>query len=1003
MRPAAQPATLSGRAEEGAGLLEVVRAGLEGSPRAVLVHGEAGIGKTTLVRSVCEQVKVEGAQVLWGQCLRFGAVEAMYHPLVLALEGWLGEADDAERASLIEAVPGAALILPSLGASPADGASSLMMVVDALVSRVIARGPTVLVVDDVQWADPATWDALSYLVAGFARQRLALVTTHRDEATISDHFEHWLGNVRRLPGTEELELTRLGQESTADQIAALLGHTPSPRLAQQVYDRSQGNPYFSELLVRRGDLGSPELPEDLPDELNRALLDAWRGMSVPAREITRVLAIAGRPIDLRSLSAVAGEIGFSDITSVHEALDAGVVVLGDEGVWFRHPLLAGVLAETYLSGEAAPVHAAWAAHLEALSADGVDELRRLGDVASHHESAGEGAAAFGALLQGADLAEQLGARREAADWLARAADLWEVGADASDSDGRAQLLERAGRAYERVGRSFDGYRLYCSARDLVSPERDPLWASRLTVLVAKGTFDHGQTREPPFAEMERAVELSRAEPDSREYAAALAAYADVLHWAHRIDEAHQVADEAIAAAERSGSSVAVSWAYGTRAELWWETDLHQAELDAAVCWERAHASGDPFAIGDAHSMRYGLSCASGDLRRAHEHARDMYEVWVPYGLTVVASLALVDVLLAMGNLVEAEGILRAGLSTTASPTKEAAIRLQAGVLAARRGESEAARGHLTRAREIRPYLEERPECEAAEPMAEMLLAEDDPAGALEFIERVLPWNRGDPRVLDELVMLGARATAELVQRSSDDRDEAAVRRHRNALTRLMNTRATLPGSAFQPSGPEDTVQLARAALFAAEVGRAEGVEDQVGLWREAVAACATAGLGWEEQTGSWRLAAALIESGTVGTEAAELLRGVHDYAAQQNAGLLEARVEELAASARISLAMPRLPPSEAVPAAFSALTARETEVLAHLVANRTNAEIAETLFISEKTVSVHVSNLLRKTDTASRREVAALARRVGWGTGGQDEHSVHLGERMTSAVPAILR
>ena len=111
-------ATLSGRAGERATLLDVVRAGLEGSPRAVLVHGEAGIGKTVLVRSVCEEVTGEGAQVLWGQSLRFGAVEAMYHPLVLALEGWLGEADDAERASVVEAVPGAALILPSLGARP---------------------------------------------------------------------------------------------------------------------------------------------------------------------------------------------------------------------------------------------------------------------------------------------------------------------------------------------------------------------------------------------------------------------------------------------------------------------------------------------------------------------------------------------------------------------------------------------------------------------------------------------------------------------------------------------------------------------------------------------------------------------------------------------------------------------------------------------------------------------------------------------------------------------
>ena len=159
-----------------------------------------------------------------------------------------------------------------------------------------------------------------------------------------------------------------------------------------------------------------------------------------------------------------------------------------------------------------------------------------------------------------------------------------------------------------------------------------------------------------------------------------------------------------------------------------------------------------------------------------------------------------------------------------------------------------------------------------------------------------------------------------------------------------------------------------------------GVDDQIGPWREAVAACAQAGLGWEQQVSSWRLAFALIESGASRTEAAEILRGVHEYAVRQGAAPLQGRVEELAASARISLTSPRVPSAATVPAAFSGLTAREAEVLAHLVANRTNAEIAGALFISEKTVSVHVSNLLRKTATASRREVAALARRVGWGT-----------------------
>jgi DNA-binding CsgD family transcriptional regulator len=142
-------------------------------------------------------------------------------------------------------------------------------------------------------------------------------------------------------------------------------------------------------------------------------------------------------------------------------------------------------------------------------------------------------------------------------------------------------------------------------------------------------------------------------------------------------------------------------------------------------------------------------------------------------------------------------------------------------------------------------------------------------------------------------------------------------------------------------------------------------------------------MGWEQQVSSWRLAAALVASGASGTEVAQLLRGVHEYATRQGADPLRARVEELAGSARMSLAKPSLPSSsQSVPTAFTGLTGRENEVLAHLVANRTNAEIAEALFISEKTVSVHVSNLLRKTATGSRHEVAALARRVGWGTGG---------------------
>ena len=309
-----------------------------------------------------------------------------------------------------------------------------------------------------------------------------------------------------------LLLTRLDKDATEDQITELLGRPPSPLLVEQVYERSRGNPYFSELLVRRGDLASAALPDDLPDELSQALLDAWRSMSAAAREIARILAIAGRPTDLESLDAVAGEIGVANVASVREAVDAGVIVLGNDGAWFRHPLLAGVLAESYLPREAAPVHAAWASHLTSFSADGVDELRRLGDLATHHECAGDAAAAFRALLEGVDLARGSAAlARPQTCWSG--ADLWKRGANVTDVVGHARLLERVGDACLDVGRVMEGYRLMGSARDLVPPEDHPVWAAAHRT-GGEDRLRLGRDPGPSSPAIERFVEVSRAEPDS---------------------------------------------------------------------------------------------------------------------------------------------------------------------------------------------------------------------------------------------------------------------------------------------------------------------------------------------------------------------------------------------------------------------------------------------------------------------------------------------------------
>jgi DNA-binding NarL/FixJ family response regulator len=131
----------------------------------------------------------------------------------------------------------------------------------------------------------------------------------------------------------------------------------------------------------------------------------------------------------------------------------------------------------------------------------------------------------------------------------------------------------------------------------------------------------------------------------------------------------------------------------------------------------------------------------------------------------------------------------------------------------------------------------------------------------------------------------------------------------------------------------------------------------------------------------WRWAQALLSEGAVKSAVAEPLRLAHRTALELGAEPLVKSTEQLASIARIRLDEPGGTQSEkhqaGLPEALAALTSREREVLGHLVAGRTNAEIARDLFISDKTVSAHVTNVLRKTGTASRIEAASLALRLG--------------------------
>ncbi len=990
MEPVIGRPVISGRVAERARLIALVQAAIDGRPGALLLHGEAGVGKTTLVRSVVDEVRNSRVQVLWGGGQLWDAADALFLPITMALSGWLREADPADRDRVLEGLAGVGALLPAMAANAHSSADATaparpVAVLDAVVSRILEVGPVLFVVDDVQWADPASRAALAYLITGFSHQRLAIVTTHRDEdAGGVDGFRTWVADMRRMPSVSVLRLDRLDRDATSAQVASLLGANPRSDLVDEVYERSQGNAYLTEMLVSSLDAGSVALPDGLPAELSEALLAAWRRLGATARARSRLLAVAGGPTTIAAIREVRVDTDGDDtlVEDVHEAVDAGILVVEGEQVWFRHPLLADVLMGTYLPGEAAPVHAAWARVLSHAAAEGIDEVRRQSALALHCQAAGDARGAFDASMRAAYLAEQHRELGEAARNLVRAAALWDDGApEPADTAALAALLERGGAICYRADQGVQAHALVARALEVVDERADPLCASRLLVEWTDLEWELGKTNTHLVDHAARAVELAASAPDSPEYAEALVRLSNVLALSSRQEEAATVVEEAVIVAQRCGSAKALALALGARAITRADVDLADQDTERAL--GLAQESGDDLCLMWTYVARGNHLMRTGALVELISLNREAMKHAVEHGRGAAASRHLADTLLFVGDLPNAAEVLREGLSRTTKAMDTAGLRLCAAVLASRRGDQHLAEMHRARAYEVMPSLEQRVGAASAVALAEILLANSEPEAALRLVLATMPAAASDPPYLDEILMWGARAAADLAQAGEDARAPDVVARAREGLTELVALRATLPGTPYEARCDTDFVQPAMGTLFEAEKRRATGGHDLVAAWRVAASACEHAGLHWDQHVALWRLAAELVRDRKSSTDAAEALRTTHRYARQQGADPLLQSVEEAAASARISLTeLPALPRRDARPAAFAHLTDRETEVLSYLVVNRTNAEIADALFISEKTVSVHVSNLLRKTDTGSRREVAALARRVGWGNDG---------------------
>jgi DNA-binding CsgD family transcriptional regulator/tetratricopeptide (TPR) repeat protein len=851
---------------------------------------------------------------------------------------------------------------------------------DLVINRIVDRAPAVVVIDDLQWADRSSLDVLAYLITGLREQRLALLATCREEHRREGHPLHtWLADMRRMPMFSEIRLERLDLAATETQIGGLLGRAVDIGFAAEVHQRSGGNPYLTELLVRGLSQTETQLTASAPEGLKDALLASWHGLSAAARQATRVLAVGGRPTEVAVLGAVTNEHGVASkllATCLTEARDHGVVRPDAEGRWwFRHPLLAEALYDGLPPGEAERMHASFV-HVLA-SAAGDATAPAAADLAVHNHRAGRIDESYRWSLVAAQHAAELRATAEEAIHLERACLLWNQlppTTRGSPTD-RIRVLRRASQACGRVGRHDSAVGLIEEALRLLDRDSKPLQRSALLVEWWKATYRRSAPEKALADELVEAVRLTDAYPTSDERVLALAALASAEEWDALHNEAIRHSEEAVRVAQSSDSNLAMAAALTTRAMVHSDYVSANPLADAREAVRRARLCGSTDWLEEA-AIWY-VSCLS-DLEESADQAKQVFEEVVESGSEWAYLLAdhAARMLLWKGHWAQCRELLRTALAARCGGIPGAAIRLTAAQFAARAGRVTEAKLHLDRALDLIPEDFARLRGRLSFAAAEVFMACGQPAKALHFQhKRITVPKAGSATIEDEDELVAfAQAAAETAEaaRAAGDREGEA-----DAVSTLADLVGRWPHEPFTWRRTTGATNDMLKAIFDAEVARCRGMAGQAELWRLAIDKSQEAGWPWEEALSRLRCAQAMLANGSSRADIGDLLRQAHAAAVDLGARLLQDDVESLARLARVTLRQPApIPRTPRLPPMLAGLTPRELEILSFLEAGQSNREIANQLVISDKTVSVHVSSILRKTGTKNRLEAAALAQRL---------------------------
>ena len=968
-----------GRRSELAALDTVLARAGNGDGCAVLVEGEAGIGKSRLMAQLESRSRAVGLAVLVGECLPLAGGELAFAPIVAALRSVML---DPEVLAGLEPALRAALgaLWPVAGWEPRrpNDREQLFEAVYRVLAGLAARQPVLLIVEDVHWLDPSSRDLLSFIVHNTRRDRLVVVATYRPDELYRGHpLRPFVAELERSGRAERLELEGLDRDDVTKQICAITGRELPGGMIDAIFARSEGNPFFVEELLATTSCGA-----GLPGSLREALLLRVAGLSAPTQMVLSAAATIGRSVDHRLLASVAGGSESALLVSLQEAIEQHVLAATGDFYRFRHALLREAIYEDTLPGERLRLHRLTAETLTArpeLAGEGTNVQAEL---AHHWYAAGELPAALASSVRAATQSDRMHAHPEAVVHLQHAFELWQrvPGAEQVAGADRTTLLLRASEMAEHAGDDELSLEFARSARRMVDVRAEPLQAAAAESRIGHSLWNAGRADEA-LIHMAEVLELVPEHPPSTERTRALESYGRLLMLNGAFRNARGQLEEALELAGRLADHASRASVLNSLAIVYDQLGDRQraiaagrdglrlaTELEDGSEMLRAYINGSQ-AIDNDGRVEEALALGLQGVEAAHRLGLDRA---AGDQLSQQAAWRLIR----LGRYAQASRVIRPALENATLSFNIAATRTVAGFLAAVRGDFEHAEALLEEAWEQMQHT-------GSFQLIGLALAwritlclwrgQLERAGRLahEGVQRAFEVE-GQLIYTGELYWLATRVQADRALRAQTvgDRLEAgkATQEAEAVAARLGQAIAGYAGDGAPPEA------LAFELLVRAELGRASGGAF-AGSWRAAAEAFDALGQVSRAAYARMRQAEAMALSGATSRSVAEPLQRAHAVAVDCGIAPFRAEVEELARRARVDL-----PDQQASPhsgAERLGLTEREAEVLALLAEGRTNRQIGQELFITEKTASVHVSRILMKLGVSNRGEAAAAAHRVG--------------------------